>query len=148
MQKPQPFEDFTTIFCKIHQKTCLIIFPTSISLDISTVQRIYFFDVFIFFCDFLNTKKAIHGGLWTENQISVAHGLSCATKICISVAHGGPCTTEIWFSTVQPPSLPLWIAFLVFKKSQKIMKISKNKILSTVLILIDILVGKNGKHEF
>ena len=32
---------------------------------------ILFFDVFIFFCDFLNTKKTIQGGAWTEKENSV-----------------------------------------------------------------------------
>ena len=106
---------------KIHQNSCFIFSPASIPLHVSTVQRIYFFEVFIFFCDFLNTKKAIHGGglrgrkikfLWRmgprapqKGHISVAHEASVRHRIFTSnhwrgphvnsVAHEDPCATEL-----------------------------------------------------
>ena len=47
-----------TLFCTIGPNLCLLIFNIAISHDISTVQRILFFDVSIIFCDFFNTKKS------------------------------------------------------------------------------------------
>jgi hypothetical protein len=71
MQKWRPFEFFITVFCKISQNLCLLIFNTTISLNISTVQRILFFEFFIIFCDFLNTEKGDPqgGGVEFENGL-------------------------------------------------------------------------------
>jgi hypothetical protein len=70
MQKWRPFEFFITAFCKISQNVCLLIFNTTISLNISTVHRILFFEIFIIFCDFLNTEKGDPlGGVEFENGL-------------------------------------------------------------------------------
>jgi hypothetical protein len=65
MQPENPFEDFMIFFCEINQNSCFSIFPTSIPLNISTFQR-NFFEVFIFFCNFLTIKgdpKGVRGRL-------------------------------------------------------------------------------------
>jgi hypothetical protein len=72
IQKPRPFEDFMTIFCKIHQNSYFLIFPK--------IQD--FFWSFYNFCDFLNTKKAIQGrDAWTKGKNYAAHKLMCATEM-------------------------------------------------------------------
>ena len=53
MQKPRPFEDFMTFFCKIHRNSCFSIFPINIPQNITTSQRILKFEVFIIFFSFL-----------------------------------------------------------------------------------------------
>jgi hypothetical protein len=65
---------------------------------------------------------------WLTNPpLSMAHQLMCTTEISLSVAHMGWCATQIsphnFFLSSMHPSP--WIAFLVFKKSQKVIKTSK-----------------------
>jgi hypothetical protein len=55
-------------------------------------------------------------------RLSVAHVAKYARESSISVAHGAPCAIED-FSTFHAPP---WIAFSVFKKSQKTIKLQKN----------------------
>ena len=59
-----------------------------------------------------------------------------------------PYSTRKFWNFGRPTPPPRGSPFLVFKKSQKIIKTSKNKILWNVPILSDILVKKISKHEF
>ena len=119
MQKPRPFEDFMTIFCKIHQHSYFLIFPTSISLNISSVERILFFEVLIIFNDFLNTRKGdpCATECWhpcaTEMTFRWRTRLHEPQKAAFLWRINGRCAT-VFFSTVHHP--PSESPFLVFKK--------------------------------
>src|SRR4051794_14579581 len=91
MHKPRPSE-VCTIFCLQNtSKFMFCIFPQKYTTSFKHNLKDFFFDVFIFFCDFLNTKKMIHKGgvgekikfLWRQN----CHFLW---------RMGAPCATEMW----------------------------------------------------
>ena len=93
MQKWRPSEVFIMFFCKISQNSCLLILVTSISLNIPTVQKILFFDVFTIFCDFLNTKKGDPQG---------EGGWGWCHTVCGAPQYGAPLTSMATFLGARP----------------------------------------------
>ena len=57
MQKLQPFYCFFTIICKLGHNSWLLIFLTSILLNITISQRILIFEIFNIFYFFSKTEK-------------------------------------------------------------------------------------------